>query len=133
MKAPIETIRISQQGKDQLIKLRRNTGIEHWNVLCRWAFCASLRDPKAPTAFSDKLEGGVEMTWKVFAGEHADLYAGLTRMRAKEDGWAGSEEEIGQYLRAHLHRGLNFLSSGTATKSLAELCSKWITEPKAKR
>ena len=37
----IDHIRLSQQAKDQLIKLKRVTGIEHWNVLCRWALCVS--------------------------------------------------------------------------------------------
>ncbi|MGH9941519.1 MAG: DndE family protein [Pyrinomonadaceae bacterium] len=31
----IEHIRLSQQAKEQLIKLKRTTGIQHWNVLCR--------------------------------------------------------------------------------------------------
>ena len=33
----VEHIRLSKQAKNQLIKLKRVTGIEHWNVLCRWA------------------------------------------------------------------------------------------------
>ena len=33
----IEHIRLSQHAKDQLIKLKRVTGIDHWNELCRWA------------------------------------------------------------------------------------------------
>lgn len=126
IKPPLETIRISQQGKDQLLKLRRNTGIEHWNVLCRWAFCVSLQDQKPPTAFSDKLDGGVEMTWKVFAGEYTELYAGLIRQRARNDGWSGADEDLGQCFRAHLHRGLNFLSSGGSVRSVSDLCAKWI-------
>ena len=33
----IEHIRVSQHAKDQLIRLKRVTGIKNWNVLCRWA------------------------------------------------------------------------------------------------
>lgn len=128
MKAPLETVRISQQGKDQLMKLRRNTGIENWNVLARWALCASLRDPKSPPPFADRLEGGVEMTWKVFAGEQSDVYSGLIRVRAPQDGFGSSEDEIGQCLRAHVHRGLGFLTSGTSTRSIADLVERWILQ-----
>ena len=41
----LETVRLSQRGKEQLIKLKRVTGIKQWNVLCRWALCVSLADP----------------------------------------------------------------------------------------
>src|SRR6266568_4616036 len=69
MKPPIETLRISRQGRDQLIKLKRLTGIEHYNILCRWAFCASLREETPPHEVPHGGEGGVDMHWKVFAGE----------------------------------------------------------------
>ena len=41
----VESIRISKSGRDQLITLKRRTGIENWNVICRWAFCASSAEP----------------------------------------------------------------------------------------
>lgn len=126
MTPPIDTIRISQQGKDQLIKLKRNTGIANWNVLCRWAFCVSLRDKKAPLPFSDRLEGGVEMSWKVFAGDQSDIYVVLARLRAKQDGESQSDDAIGACIRAHLHRGLGYLASGTTTRSLSELSNRWL-------
>ena len=46
----IEHIRLSQQARDQLITLKRRTGIAHWNVLCRWALCRSLAEPAPPPA-----------------------------------------------------------------------------------
>ena len=126
MKHPTETVRISQQGKDQLLKLRRQTGIEHWNVLCRWAFCASLREPRAPAAYVEKLDGGVEMTWKVFAGEQSDVYAALTLMRARQDGFPETPDGVAACLRAHLHRGLGYLASGTNTRSLSDMVARWL-------
>lgn len=131
MRVPIETVRISQQGKDQLMKLRRHTGIENWNVLARWALCASLRDEKPPAPFADKIEGGVEMTWKVFAGDNSDLYSALVRLRAPKDGYGSTDEAAGQCFRAHLHRGLGFLTSGMSTKSIADLVERWIIQVNA--
>ncbi|WP_139559692.1 DNA sulfur modification protein DndE [Methylotetracoccus oryzae] len=127
MRPPVETVRISRQGKDQLLKLRRQTGIEHWNVLCRWAFCVSLRDPKPPTPSLEKLDGGVEMTWKVFAGEQSDIYAALTQLRASQDDFPTSPDGAAACLRAHLHRGLSYLASGTTTRSLSDLTRRWLT------
>jgi DNA sulfur modification protein DndE len=126
MKHPAETVRISQQGKDQLLKIRRQTGIEHWNVLCRWAFCASLRESRAPAAYMEKLDGGVEMTWKVFAGEQSDIYAALTLMRARQDGFPDTTDGVAACLRAHLHRGLGYLASGTNTRSLSDMVTRWL-------
>ena len=45
----IEQIRLSNQGKDQLIRLKTKTGITQWNILCRWAFCLSMREPTPPS------------------------------------------------------------------------------------
>jgi len=126
MKPPIETIRIAQQGKDQLLKLRRNTGIEHWNVLCRWAFCVSLREPTPPPVYNEKLDGGVEMTWKVFAGDQSDVYAAITYIRAQRDNFPDTPEGRASCFRAHIHRGLNYLASGTSTRSLSDLTTRWL-------
>jgi DNA sulfur modification protein DndE len=128
MKPPVETIRISKQGRDQLSKLRRQTGIEHWNVLCRWALCASLKEKTPPPIVSQKLEGGVEMTWKVFAGEQSDLFSILICIRTRKDGFSYDNDGIAICLRAHLHRGLAYLASGNETKSLSDLTGRWLGE-----
>jgi DNA sulfur modification protein DndE len=126
MKSPTETLRISQQGREQLIKLRRHTGIEHWNVLCRWAFCVSMREKTAPTLTTEKLEGGVEMTWKVFSGDHSEIYSALCIQRAIQDGFSPGQEGASACLRAHVHRGLAYLASGKETKTISDLATRWI-------
>lgn len=133
MKHPSETVRISRQGKDQLLKIRRHTGIEHWNVLCRFAFSVSLREPRAPSAHLEKLDGGVEMTWKVFAGDQSDIYAAVTYIRARQDGFPETPDGVAACLRAHLHRGLGYLASGTGTRSISDLVNRWLlveTQPR---
>lgn len=125
MKPPIDTIRISKQGRDQLVKLRRQTGIEHWNVLCRWAFCVSIREHSTPPPVTQKLEGGVEMTWKVFSGEMSELFSALTWQKVRHEGLVISSEGAALCLRAHLHRGLSYLASGKETKSLTDFVSRW--------
>ena len=125
MKSPIETIRVSKQGRDQLIKVRRQTGIENWNILCRWAFCLSLREPTAPPLPRQKLDGGVEMTWKIFAGEEAETLGALVSIRARQDGMGTTPEVMNRCLRAHLHRGLSYLASGKETKTIADFIERW--------
>lgn len=127
MKPPVETIRISKQGRDQLIKLRRQTGIEHWNVLCRWSFCVSIREDTPPPSIAQKLDGGVEMTWKVFAGDQSDIFIALILMRVRKDGFPITSEGIANCLRAHMHRGLTYLSSGKETKSISDFAKRWLS------
>ena len=45
----MKQIRLSQQAKDQLSRLKGKTGIKNWNILCRWALCYSLSEKTIPT------------------------------------------------------------------------------------
>ena len=49
METPIKQVRTSKTAKEQLIKLKRITKIENWNILCRWALCRSLAEPTIPS------------------------------------------------------------------------------------
>lgn len=117
----IEYIRISQQGKDQLARLKRATGIEHWNALCRWAFCASLADSSIPSPIKISADGGVEMDWKTFGGAHHELYHALIKQRCYRDGLGTDEETLAVQFRLHLHRGIGHLAANKEMKSIAGL------------
>jgi DNA sulfur modification protein DndE len=125
----IETIRLSQQAKEQLSRLKRVTGIEHWNTLCRWAFCASLADPTPPSPVRIPADGTVEMTWKVFGGHYHDVYLALLRQRCHEDGLHGSEEVLANQLRLHLHRGIGQLAAERDLRSIAALVGRAVVLP----
>jgi len=126
MKPPVETVRISKQGRDQLMKVRRQTGIENWNILCRWALCLSLREVTPPPAVKQKLDGGVEMTWKVFSGEESDTLSAMIVVRTKEDGFDNDAEGPSNCLKAHLHRGLSYMASGQETRSITDFAERWL-------
>lgn len=117
------SIRVNQQAKDQLIKLKRITGIKQWNVLCRWALCMSLSDPTPPLVRTIRADSNVEMTWRTFAGPiEAPLEAALvTRMRDGGEGF----EDLSDLLTAHLHRGVGQLAGtlklGDSVADLLEL------------
>jgi DNA sulfur modification protein DndE len=114
----IEHIRLSQQAKDQLVKLKRSTGIENWNVLCRWAFCVSLAEESIPPKARIPADSNIEMSWKVFGGRYADIYMLLLRERCVQDGFRLDAETLSSQFRLHLHRGISYLAG---TKSLRKV------------
>ena len=117
----VEHIRLSQQAKDQLIKLKRVTGIEHWNVLCRWAFCLSLSEMGVPPAAKIPADSNVEMSWKVFGGRYADLYMVLLKERCVRDGLGIHPETLIQQFRLHLHRGISYLAANKNLRDIDDL------------
>ena len=68
----IKQIKLSNQSKDRLSRLKGKTGIKNWNVLCRWALCYSLGENTMPTDIPMASDSNVEMSWYTFAGEYDD-------------------------------------------------------------
>lgn len=118
----LETIRLSQQGRDQLIKLKRHTGIKQWNVLCRWALCTSLADPTPPLVRDVVTDSNVEMSWKTFASQYGPTYFALIKERAKKEEGSIAPDALARSAHAHIHRGVGMLTGGQVT-SIAALIS----------
>ena len=117
----IETVRTNAQGKEQLSRLKRYTGVENWNILCRWAFCVSLAEGTVPPPIDFKADDGVEMTWKVFGGQMHEVYLSLLKERCKRDSIELNEKNISEQFRLHLHRGLGYLSADTSLRKGHEM------------
>ena len=117
----IEHIRLSQRAKDQLIKLKRVTGIEHWNELCRWALCVSFAEQSVPPAAKIPADSNVEMSWKVFGGRYADLYLALLTERCVRDSLGTDPEVLAQQFRLHLHRGISYLAGNKKLRKIDDL------------
>ena len=121
---PLEHIKVSEKAKDQLIKLKRVTGIQHWNILCRWAFVTSLAEPTMPSPTKILADSSVEMTWKVFAGAYEEIYLALLRERCQQDGLGTSDDILANQFRLHLHRGIGYLAAEKRLKTVADLVSR---------
>jgi DNA sulfur modification protein DndE len=107
----LETIRLSQQMKEQLIRLKRTTGIQQWNILCRWALLTSLADPTEPPDHKIPADSSVEMDWKTFAGEYGEVFLALLVMR-----YPGGELDL--KVRQHLKRGTSGLTISNSSSRL---------------
>lgn len=119
----LEHIRISSQAKEQLVRLKRYTGIKHWNVLCRWAFCASLAEPGAPAAARIATDSSVEMTWRIFGGPYADILMAALKQRCHFDGLTPDDETLAEQFKLHLHRGIGYLA-GEQLRRVDQLVDK---------
>ena len=123
----IKQFRLSSQAKEQLIRLKTRTGIGQWNILCRWAFCFSLREPTPPAPIDVPADSNVEMTWPVFAGEQHELYLALLKERCHRDGVELSDKELNRQFRLHLHRGIAYLAAPNTIRSIADLVRLSLT------
>jgi len=117
----LKQVRLSSQAKDQLIRLKTKTGIQQWNVLCRWAFCLSLRQPTPPAPVEVPADSNVEMSWQVVGGETQELYLALLKERCQRDGLGASDEVLSNLFRLHLHRGIGYLAAPQTIRSVGDL------------
>ena len=127
----IKQVRVSSQAKDQLSRLKSKTGIQQWNILCRWAFCLSLQQATPPTPIDSPADSNVEMTWQTFGGEAHELYLAVLKERCVRDGIGSSDEVIARQFRLHLHRGLSYLATPQAIRSVGDLVRLVTTQAKA--
>jgi DNA sulfur modification protein DndE len=118
--AIVETIRLDSDTKTQLLTLKRRTGIENWNVLCRWALCLSLADESPVRDREERGLGAIEMSWKTFAGEDDEIYRLLLVDRCQRDHGRADRDTLSKVLRQHIARGSARLVSDRSMKSITD-------------
>lgn len=120
MKPPIEHVRVSNRGREILIKIKRRTGLEHWNEICRVALCCSLANTSLPPKLEKSGDSSIDMDWKTFAGPIQEELTSLIIIKAIKDGVdLTKKESIGEYFRSHLERGIASLQN---VKDIRSLC-----------
>jgi DNA sulfur modification protein DndE len=117
----LKQIRLSSQAKEQLIRLKTRTGIAQWKILCRRAFCLSLRQPTPPTPVEVPADSNAEIPWSVFVGDTHELYLAMLKERCEADGLGTSDEVLARQFRLHLHRGIGYLATPHLVRSIAAL------------
>ena len=86
--------------------MRVRTGLTP-NILLRFAFCMSLKDPSIPNPDEFNQEGSV-LTPNVIFGEYEPIYLALMLNRLKHDK-LDPELYLHKMTRAHLNRGTKAL------------------------
>lgn len=129
MEPPLERIKLSKSAKDQLIKLKRVTKIDQWNILCRWGFCRSLAEKTIPSPIPLPADSNLELSWRIFGGEFCDLFIILLKQRCYNDGLGVEKEVLAQQFRLHLHRGIGYLAGDPDLKKIEHLVKISLRDP----
>ena len=109
----IKQVRVSQQAKDQLSRLKGKTGIKNWNVLCRWALCY------------------LEMSWLTFGGDYYELYEALVKAWCQQMKLPTDNETVIKYFRLNLERGIAHLCGTGFIKEFDDLIKLAVKEKRA--
>ena len=117
----LDALRLDNSARYSLIVLKRKTGIDTWNVLCRWALCVSLAEQESPRdgLVGEKKE--IEIAWDVFAGKAASIYRGLLVERCKLENLEVSQKNLSYILSQHVHRGIGYLVGNKDVKDIGGL------------
>ena len=125
----MERLRLSAAARNQLTALKRRTGIEHNNALCRHAVCLSLANASVPPDEDFNFVGGIEIEWRVLTGGQDALYYNLLMVRLLEEGVTPTEEAVRRAALLHVHRGLSYLVSRQEKDLLGELAATLVSAP----
>ena len=127
----IKQVRVSQQAKDQLSRLKGKTGIKNWNVLCRWAFCYSLSEKTIPTDIQIAADSNLEMSWLTFGGDYYELYEALVKAWCQQMKLPTDNETVIKYFRLNLERGIAHLCGTGFIKKFDDLIKLAVKEKRA--
>ena len=117
----IKQVRLSQQAKDQLSRLKGKTGIKNWNILCRWALCYSPSEKTLPTDIPIARDSNLEMSWLTFGGDYFELYEALVKAWCIRMQLPTNDETVAKYFRLNLERGIAHLCGTGFIKSHDDL------------
>lgn len=106
----IDRIRLTAAAKIQLATLKRRTGMEHNNALCRHALCVSLANPSSLPDEVLSFANGLDIDWRTFTGNHEAVYYNLVVMRLLNDNKNPTVGAVKDAAVLHTHRGLSYLA-----------------------
>ena len=109
MNFPIEVVRLSQSDKDLLSKIKRKTGVDSWNVLCRWALTVALAQPNAVYVKGPEKRDSVEIKWDTFAGKNNSIYRGILLVKYSEYNQHSSVLSLNDFFHSALSKGISIL------------------------
>lgn len=131
----VRNIRFSVKTRNQLVRLRRKTGIPTYNVLCRWALCHSLSGSKMQQSQKSKSnntsdtmldhpseeENALAIDWQVLGGEYCDVFVAVIKQNCMEKGLVITPEEVYNQIKQHIENGIKQLVANDDLNSIESL------------
>ena len=108
MNYKIDNIKTSSNVKAALTRIKSITRIPTWNVICRWAFCLSLKQTSLPREVDEKLDG-VEIDYDVLVGKNKTIYTQLLINNLIKHKVELNKRNLIKYMNAHINRGVNII------------------------
>jgi len=98
-------VRMSEEATQRLSLLKGRTGLTP-NILCRIAFCLSLKEPGLPEINKDSQ--GQEFNRYTLTGEWDSFYMALLKVRSINDG-LNLDKDQSTHFKEHIERGVILL------------------------
>ena len=108
MDLTIDVLKTSTNLKNFLTRIKTNTGIANWNVICRWALCLSLKQTSLPREVDEKLDG-VEIDFDILVGKNKTIYTQLLINNLITHKVEINKKNLTKFLNAHVNRGANII------------------------
>jgi DNA sulfur modification protein DndE len=114
----IESIRLTESEKEMLVRIKRKTGIESWNVLCRWAYLLGLSQEQITSSSSHEKRDAVEIKWETFAGKNSYIYLAVTKYKYALELKRNKEITPFEFFHIRLSTGIRILSNSASKDGL---------------
>jgi len=124
----IKQVRLSQQAKEHLSRLKAKTGIKNWNIICRWALCYSLSEETLPTDVQIAADSNLEMSWLTFGGDYFEIYEAIVKAWCIKMNLPTDNETVAKYFRLNLERGIAHLCGTGFIKNMDDLVRLAVKE-----
>ena len=108
MDLTIDNLKTSSNVRYSLLRIKTITGISNWNILCRWAFCLSIKQTSLPREVEEKLDG-IEIDYDVLVGKNKSIYTHLLINNLLSHKVEINKRNLNKYLNAHVNRGVNII------------------------
>ena len=108
MNFTIDLLRTSANVRNSLTRIKTITGIPNWNIICRWAFCLSLKQTSLPREVDEKLDG-IEIDYDTLVGKNKSVYTQLLINNLISHKVEIDKKNLTKYLYAHVNRGVNII------------------------
>ena len=111
MKPPIESVRLTATERDLLLKIKRKTGIDSWNVLCRWGLALGLKENNPHLRTTHEKRDAIEIKWETFSGKQNEILIALVQMAFAEYQRTTKDTQLPEFFYSRLEDGIRTIST----------------------